>query len=263
VFALPFALGALLVAAHGRPSIRVLVLVLLCMVFARTVAMLFNRLVDWSLDKRNPRTAQRHLLLDRRSIVICLVLCTVAFLFTAASINFLTALLAPLAVVLIFFYSLAKRFTVGTHFILGTALAVAPIGAWIAQTDHFALPPILLAAGVICWVAGFDVIYATQDLEFDRSEGLHSLVANLGIERSLRLAQRLHLAMLAALVLFGLSARLGLVYFSAMPVVAAALIYEHRSITPSDLAHVNRAFFNSNAFVSVVFLAAVVGDRCF
>ena len=263
VFALPFALGALLVAAHGRPSVRVLILVLLSMVFARTAAMLFNRLVDWSLDKRNPRTAGRYLLLDRRSILICLVVSTLAFLFTAASINFLTALLAPLAVVLIFFYSLAKRFTSWTHFILGAALGIAPIGAWIAQTSHFALPPIVLGAGVICWVAGFDLIYATQDLEFDRSEGLHSLVSNLGIEASLRLAQRLHLAMLAALILFGLTARLGLVYFAAMPIVAAALVYEHRSVTPSDLAHVNRAFFNSNAFVSVIFLIAVVGDRCF
>ncbi len=263
VFALPFALGSLLVAAHGRPNGRVLILVLLCMVFARTAAMLFNRLVDWSLDKRNPRTAGRHLLLDRRSILIALAVSTLAFLFTAASINYLTALFAPVAVIVIFSYSLAKRFTSWTHFILGGALGIAPIGAWIAQTSEIALPPVVLGLGVVCWVAGFDLIYATQDVEFDRSEGLHSLVANLGIPSSLVLAQRLHLAMLGALLIFGVSARLGIVYFAAMPIVAATLVYEHRSVSPSDLARVNRAFFNSNAFVSVVFLAAVIGDRCF
>ncbi len=261
VFALPFALGSLLVAAHGRPSLRVLLLVLLCMVFARTAAMLFNRLVDWSLDKRNPRTAQRHLLLDRRSIVMCLVACTAAFLFTAASINFLTALLAPMAIALIFFYSLAKRFTSATHFILGAALGAAPVGAWIAQTGQFDLPPFILAAGVVCWVAGFDLIYATQDLEFDRRENLHSLVSSLGIERSLQLAQRLHVAMLGALILFGITAHLGLIYYLAMVVVAGALVYEHRAVRPSDLAGVNRAFFNSNAFVSVVVLVAIAADR--
>jgi 4-hydroxybenzoate polyprenyltransferase len=261
IFALPFALGALVVAAHGHPSVRVVIPVLICMVFARTAAMLFNRLVDWSLDQRNPRTADRHLLMRRPVILIGLAISTVGFVFTAACINFLTAVLAPVALALIFSYSLTKRFTVATHFFLGAALAAAPVGAWIAQTGEIGLPSVVLALGVICWVAGFDLIYATQDVDFDRREGLYSLVARLGIPRSLRLAQRLHLVMFVCLLGFGLTARLGVAYFSAMPIVAAALVYEHRSARQLDLAAINRAFFNSNAFVSGLFLVAVCVDR--
>jgi 4-hydroxybenzoate polyprenyltransferase len=261
VFALPFALGSLLVAANGRPTPRVFFLVLICMVFARTAAMLFNRLVDWSLDQRNPRTEGRHRLMRRPVLLALLAGSTLGFIFTAACINFLTALLAPGALLLIFLYSLTKRFTSATHFFLGAALGAAPIGAWIAQTGDVGLPPLVLACGVICWVAGFDLIYATQDLEFDRKEGLHSLVVRLGISRSLRLAQWLHLGMFGALILFGRSAHLGVAYYGAMPVVAAALFYEHRSASSLDLVGINRAFFNSNALVSAVFLAAVCLDQ--
>jgi 4-hydroxybenzoate polyprenyltransferase len=263
IFALPFALGALIVAAQGRPSARVIVLVLVCMIMARTAAMLFNRLVDWSLDQRNPRTANRHRLLSRPAILGALIVSTLAFMFAAASINALTAVLSPVALALIFAYSVTKRFTPATHFFLGLALAVAPVGAWIAQTGEIALAPLVLGAGIICWVAGFDLIYATQDLEFDRAEHLHSLVVRLGIPRSLVLAQRLHVATFIALVLFGLTARLSLIYYSAMPIIAAALIYEHRSAGSLDLAGINRAFFNSNAFVSALFLVATCADVWF
>ena len=230
------------------------------MIMARTAAMLFNRLVDWSLDQRNPRTANRHHLLSRPAILGALIFSTLAFIFAAASINFLTAILSPVALALIFAYSVTKRFTSATHFFLGLALAAAPVGAWIAQTGEIALPPVVLGVGIICWVAGFDLIYATQDLEFDRAEHLHSLVVRLGIPRSLVLAQRLHLAMFIALTLFGLTARLSLIYYSAMPIIAAALIYEHRSARSLDLAGINRAFFNSNAFVSALFLFATCAD---
>jgi 4-hydroxybenzoate polyprenyltransferase len=232
------------------------------MVFARTAAMLFNRLMDWSLDQRNPRTAHRHLLLSRPALLASLGITTLGFLFTAACINFLTALLAPFALALIFFYSLTKRFTSATHFVLGSALAIAPIGAWIAQTGEIGLPPLILAAGVVCWVAGFDLIYATQDVEFDRSEGLHSLVVRLGLARTLRLAQWLHAGMFAAMILFGAAAGLGLIYYAALPIAGAALIYEHRSARNLDVAGINRAFFNSNAFVSAIFLVAIWVDRC-
>ncbi len=258
VFALPFALGALLVATHGRPSIRLLLLVLACMVCARTAAMLFNRIVDWTLDRRNPRTATRHQLISRPAALWLLVLSSAAFVAAAGAINRATLLLAPLALAIIFFYSLTKRFTAASHFFLGGALAVAPAGAWIAATGRLTLAPLLLGAGVVGWVAGFDLIYATQDFEFDRREGLHSLVVRLGIARSLRLAQYLHFAMLLALLGFGLAASLGAVYFCGMPLVAGALIYEHRSAARLDLAGINRAFFQSNAFVSAVFLASVM-----
>lgn len=261
IFALPFALGALIVSANGWPSSRILFLVLACMVCARTAAMLFNRLVDWALDQRNPRTATRHLLLPRSVVVILLVLSSAGFVFAAATINRLTFLLSPIALALVFFYSVTKRFTAATHFFLGLALAIAPVGAWIAQTGNIGLAPIILAFGVISWVAGFDLIYATQDYEFDRREKIRSLVVKLGLARSLRVAQLLHGAMFAALIGFGFVAKLGPTYFWAMPLVAAALAFEHCSARDLDVVGINRAFFQSNAFVSAVFLAAVCIDR--
>ena len=260
IFALPFALGALIVAANGWPSLRVFVLVVVCMVFARTAAMLFNRLVDWSLDQRNPRTASRHLLISKPGAIVLLAVSSGGFLLAAAAINRLTLILAPVALALIFFYSVTKRFTSATHFFLGLALAIAPIGAWIAQTGRIDLAPVVLAAGVICWVAGFDLIYATQDYDFDRREDIRSLVVKLGITRSLRLAQLLHLLTFVALIAFGMVAQLGPVYYWSMPFIGAALFYEHRT-EKLDLTGINRAFFQSNAFVSAVFLIAVCVDR--
>jgi 4-hydroxybenzoate polyprenyltransferase len=260
IFALPFALGALVVAANGLPSLRTFLLVVVCMVFARTAAMLFNRVVDWSLDQRNPRTASRHLLVSKSAAVVLLILSSAAFVLAAGAINRLTFFLAPVALALIFFYSLTKRFTSATHFFLGLALAIAPLGAWIAQTGRIDLAPLVLGAGVICWVAGFDLIYATQDYDFDRREGIRSLVVKLGIARSLRLAQLLHLLTFAALLGFGLVAKLGALYYCSMPLIAAALLYEH-GIEKRDLAGINRAFFQTNAFVSAVFLVAVCADR--
>ncbi len=260
IFALPFALGALVVAANGWPSLRILVLVVVCMVFARTAAMLFNRLVDWSLDQRNPRTASRHLLVSKSRAIVFFAISSCGFLLTAAAINRLTLILAPVALALIFFYSLTKRFTSATHFFLGLALAIAPVGAWISQTGRIDLAPVVLALGVICWVAGFDLIYATQDYDFDRREGIRSLVVKFGIPRSLRLAELLHMLTFGALVAFGAVAQLGALYYWSMPLIAAALFYEHRTKN-LDLTGINRAFFQSNAFVSAVFLIAVCVDR--
>lgn len=261
VFALPFALGALVVAADGYPSLRTLLLVILCMIFARTAAMLFNRLVDWSLDRRNPRTAARHQLVCKSTAWLFLLLSSAGFILAAAAINQTTGILSPVALGIVFFYSLTKRFTAATHFFLGLALALAPAGAWLAQTGRLDLPPLILGAGVICWVAGFDLIYATQDYDFDRREGLYSLVVKLGVAHSLRLAELLHIAMLVALVAFGFSAKLGLVYYACLPLVAVALFYEHRTAKKLDIAGINRAFFQSNAFVSAVFVVAVCVDR--
>jgi 4-hydroxybenzoate polyprenyltransferase len=260
IFALPFALGALVVAANGLPSLRTLGLVVACMVFARTAAMLFNRLVDWALDQRNPRTASRHLLVSKSGVILLLAVSSGGFLLAAAAINRLTLILAPVALALIFFYSLTKRFTSATHFFLGLALGIAPVGAWIAQTGRIEFAPIVLAAGVISWVAGFDLIYATQDYDFDRREGIRSLVVKLGIARSLRLARLLHFLTFGALIVFGVAARLGAFYYWSMPLIAAALLYEHKT-EKLDLVGMNRAFFQSNAFVSAVFLVAVCVDR--
>jgi 4-hydroxybenzoate polyprenyltransferase len=261
IFALPFALASLIVAAKGWPRPRVLGLVLLCMVAARTAAMLFNRLADWEIDRRNPRTQSRHLLANKRTVIFSLVASSAVFLISAALINTLTFALAPIALALILFYSLTKYFTAATHLFLGLALGIAPVGAWIAQTGRFQWPPLILALGVICWVAGFDLIYATQDLDFDRREGVRSFVVRLGIARSLRLAQWLHLIMFAMLFVFGIIAQLGIVYFAAMAPVGGALFYEHHIARAEDVAGINKAFFQSNAFVSAIFLLAVCADR--
>src|SRR5881227_703037 len=260
IFALPFALGALIVAANGWPSLRILILVVVCMVFARTAAMLFNRVVDWSLDQRNPRTASRHLLIPRSGAIVLLAASSGGFLIAAAAINRLTLILGPVALAVIFFYSLTKRFTSATHFFLGLALAIAPLGAWIAQTGRIDIAPVVLGLGVICWVAGFDLIYATQDHDFDRREHIRSLVVKLGIARSLRLTQLLHLLTFLALIGFGLTANLGALYYWSLALIAAALIYEHKT-GKRNLAGINRAFFQSNAFVSAIFLLAVCADR--
>jgi 4-hydroxybenzoate polyprenyltransferase len=260
IFALPFALGALVVAARGYPSMRIFLLVILCMIFARTAAMLFNRIVDWSLDRRNPRTATRHLLVGKSTAWFLLVITSAGFILTAAAINHTTGILSPVALGIVFFYSLTKRFTAATHFFLGLALAVAPAGAWLAQTGRLDLPPLILGAGVVCWVAGFDLIYAIQDYDFDRRERLYSLVVRLGIARSLRLAELLHLVTLVALIAFGVSAKLGFHYYAGLSFIAGALFFEHRFAKKLDIAGINRAFFQSNAFVSAVFVVAVCVD---
>ncbi|MFL6584573.1 MAG: UbiA-like polyprenyltransferase [Chthoniobacterales bacterium] len=261
IFALPFALGSLVVAADGMPPPRVLTLVLICMVAARTAAMLFNRWADWSLDQRNPRTVTRHRLLPKSTVALLVIVSSATFLAAAASINRLTLYLSPVALGIVFFYSITKRFTSATHFFLGAALGIAPVAAWIAQRGEIALPPVILGLAVVCWVAGFDLIYATQDYDFDRQEQLHSLVVKLGVERSLRFAQLLHFATLAGLIAFGIAAQLGSPYFAGMGVVAAALWLEHRTAQRRDVAGINRAFFLSNAVVSAVFITAIVADR--
>src|SRR5207237_8005223 len=215
IFALAFALAALVVSANGRPSLKIVLLVLGCMTAARTAAMLFNRFVDWEIDQRNPRTQSRHLLATRNIIFVCLIFSSALFVFFAANINRLTFALSPIALGIIFFYSLSKPVTDATHFFLGLALGIAPVAAWIAQTGRLELPPLVLALGVVCWVSGFDLIYATQDYDFDRDEELHSLVVRLGLAASLRVAQFLHLLMLLALIAFGIAAKLGPLYFAA------------------------------------------------
>lgn len=260
VFALPFAFGAMLVAAGGLPPLRVFLLIALAMVFARTAAMLFNRLADWEIDKRNPRTEGRHKLLPRPVAMTALGVSSAAFIATTWWINGLCFALSPVALVIVFFYSLTKRFTVWSHFFLGVALAVSPVGAWLAVTGELAVPPLLLAAGVMLWVAGFDLIYSTQDVEFDRAEGLRSMVVKLGVSRSLQLAQWLHVGTITCLAGFGVVSGLGMIYFIGVALMAAALVYEHRAARRLDVVGINRAFFWSNAWVGCVFILAIAVD---
>jgi 4-hydroxybenzoate polyprenyltransferase len=261
VFAMPFALGSMLVAANGLPSARLFGLIVLCMVFARTAAMTFNRVADWQIDKRNPRTAGRHKLVSLPTAVALCIGSAAAFVATTWFINSLCFWLSPAALFLVLFYSLTKRFTALCHFFLGLALAASPVGAWFAVTGSVALAPFVLAAGVVLWVAGFDLIYATQDYEFDRNEGLHSMVVRLGVQGSLKAAQVLHGIMFLLLAGFGLAAHLGPIYFASLALVLGALVYEHNIAKRLDLNAINQAFFYSNAFVGLVFVASTLTDR--
>jgi len=250
----------MIVAAHGLPSFRVMVLILLAMVFARTAAMAFNRVADWEIDKENPRTAGRHKLVSKDIAWTVVIVASVAFLIVSWSINALCFVLSPAALGIVFFYSLTKRFTAFTQVFLGLALSIAPVGAWLAVQGRFAVPPLVLALGVLFWLVGFDLIYAIQDYEFDKRKGLGSMVVKYGIPTSLRLAQLVHGVLLICLVLFGLVSGLGAIYFASLLLVVGALIYEHRAAARLDIAGINKAFFQSNAFVSLVFVLAVAAD---
>jgi 4-hydroxybenzoate polyprenyltransferase len=260
VFALPFALGAMIVAAGGWPAWRIFLLILLSMVFARTAAMSFNRVVDWEFDKLNPRTAGRHLLVSRPVAVALLVGSSAAFVLVTVFINRICLLLSPVALFLVFFYSVTKRFTSSSHFFLGLALSASPVGAWLAVTGSFSWAPLILAAGDLLWVAGFDLIYATQDVEHDRRVGLHSMVVKLGVRKSLQLARQLHAGTLVLFTGFGFAAQLGFTYFATIWLMFAVLIYEHRAARELDVQAVNDAFFKCNAVVGVLFAAGVFLD---
>lgn len=260
IFAMPFALGAVFVAAGGFPSWRVGAAVVVAMVFARTAAMTFNRLADWEIDKRNPRTAGRHRLASRPAAIIVCVAGSVMFVVAAGFLNPLCLWLSPVALLIVFFYSFTKRFTVWAQAFLGLALAVAPVGGWIAVTGTFAWPPVVLASAVLLWVAGFDMIYATQDYEIDRREGLYSAVVRLGPERAIRWAVGLHACAFAGLLAFGLTAGLGMAYFLAMPAIAAVLAWEHLMASRREPEAIQAAFFHANAAVGLLFLAGTFID---
>jgi 4-hydroxybenzoate polyprenyltransferase len=261
VFALPFALASFAIASEGRLPWRVLLWIVVAMVGARSAAMGFNRLADHRLDALNPRTAGRELprgVLSRAQVWAFVVLSAAALVLAAAMLNPLCLALSPVALLIVFGYSYTKRFTPLSHVALGLGLAVAPVGAWLAVRGEFALAPVALALAVVCWVAGFDVIYACQDVDFDRAQGLHSLPARLGIARALTVARGLHL--LAVLLLLSLwwLAPLHPVYLLGVAAVAVLFVYEHSLVRPGDLSRVDAAFFTVNGWISVGYLAVSV-----
>ncbi|MCU0770293.1 MAG: putative 4-hydroxybenzoate polyprenyltransferase [Verrucomicrobia bacterium] len=286
VFALPFALAAMLVAArdnHGWPGWRVFLLILAAMVCARTCAMAFNRIADRKFDALNPRTASRHLPTGQISLAGAGLLCTLSATgLMAASwlLNPTCFALSPVAIVVVCFYSLTKRFTDFTHVFLGVALALAPIGAWLAVTGsfdfwpapcaqdhsplrHSFLLPLLLAAAVVLWLIGFDIIYALQDYEFDRAHGLHSLVVRWGPKNALAAAFLAHLFMWGVLAAFGLLAGFRIAYAGGLILILACLVVEHWVARRRSLDWVNTAFFRLNALISFVFLAVTAGEVIF
>jgi 4-hydroxybenzoate polyprenyltransferase len=266
VFALPFALAAMVVAAsadRGWPGWRTFLLILAAMVCARTAAMGFNRIVDRKLDALNPRTAERHLPKERISPANAWTLVAASSLglvFVAWLINPICGYLSPVALLIVFFYSFTKRFTDLSHFFLGLALGVAPLGAWLAVRGRFDWPPIVLAAAVVFWLVGFDIIYATQDYEFDKAQGLHSLPARLGIDGSLRVARGAHAMMAALLLAFGLISDLRMPYYFGLAIILVCLAGQHILARKQDPVSLNAAFFRMNAVISAVFLGAVVVD---
>jgi 4-hydroxybenzoate polyprenyltransferase len=266
VFALPFALFALFLAAGGWPSGRVLLWVLVAMVAARSAAMGMNRLADRRFDAANPRTANRELVtgaLSVRFVGLFTLGCALAFVFAAWRLNDVALLLSPLVLLVLFGYSFLKRFTALAHFGVGLALGLSPLGAWIAVrgADWGDLRiPVALGAGVLSWVAGFDVIYACQDAEVDRELGLHSIPARLGVQRALQGAALLHVLCVLAFAAVAPLAGLGWAYLGAVCFAAVILLAEHSIVSPADLSRVNAAFFTANGIVAVILGAAGIAD---
>jgi 4-hydroxybenzoate polyprenyltransferase len=274
IFALPFALAAMLVAARdhrGWPGWRVFGLILAAMVCARTCAMAFNRIVDRKFDALNPRTLNRHLPSGQISLFSALMLCALSaagFVVTSYFLNAVCFYFSPVALVLVCFYSLTKRFTDYTHVFLGIALALAPIGAWLAVKggDVSALEILqmtLLAVAVILWLIGFDIIYALQDYEFDKSHGLRSLVVAWGPQNALGAAFLAHMAMCGVLLGFGLLCRFRLAYLIGWLVILACLVLEHWIARRRSLNWINNAFFRLNALIGMVFLVVVAAEVVF
>lgn len=255
LFALPFAFLGAFFAARGLPSPSEIGWILLAMIGARSAAMAFNRLVDLPFDAKNPRTASRALprkRLSREFVILFILASSAAFIGAAAMLNPLALKLSPVALAIIFLYSFMKRFTWSTHFFLGLALACAPVGAWVAIRGSISGIPLLLGLAVMLWVAGFDIIYACQDVGFDRNEKLFSIPKRFGIPRALWISGFLHACMIVLLGFLYRRMQLGALSLAGLGVVAILLAYEHSLVRPSDLSRVDAAFFTVNGWISVL-----------
>jgi 4-hydroxybenzoate polyprenyltransferase len=264
VFALPFALVSAVLASDRTLQPLKLVWILVAMAGARSAAMGFNRLVDQAIDARNPRTAGRELprgVLSRAEVWIFVLVSAGLLVVAAAMLNPLCLALSPVALAIVGGYSYTKRFTALSHFVLGTALAIAPVGAWIAIRGRFDAVPVVLGFAVLAWVAGFDTIYSCQDVDFDRREGLHSVPAALGVRRALLLARGLHVAAVALLVLVYVLTPLHPIYLVGVAGVAALLGYEHSLVSADDLSRIDAAFFTVNGWISVGYFTATAAAR--
>lgn len=262
VFALPFAYLGMVLAARGFPSWGEILWITVAMVGARTLAMAANRVVDAHYDALNPRTANRAIpkgLLSRAEMVALAVAGLVAMFFAAWMLNPLCFQLAPLAVVVLVGYSWTKRFTWLSHAVLGLADGLAPAGGWIAVTGSIDPPALLLTLAVALWIGGFDLIYACQDVDFDRKVRLHSVPARFGIAVALRSSAVAHALTVAVLGLVGVAAALGTLYWVGLAIAAALLVYEHRLVSPDDLSKLSVAFFNVNGYVAVIVFVFTVG----
>jgi 4-hydroxybenzoate polyprenyltransferase len=263
VFALPFALCGAMLAAGGFPTLHQVVWIIVAMVAARSAAMAFNRLADASIDAANPRTSARALptgQLTPAFVATFVVISSVVFIAAAAELNRLALWLSPVALAVLLLYSYTKRFTRWSHLVLGFALGIAPSAAWIAVRGSLDPRILLLTAAVTFWVAGFDVLYACQDFDFDRSSGLQSIPRYLGISRALWVARAFHVIMLLLLAALLVAFGMGKLAIAGVAVVAVLLAYEHSLVSAGDLRKLNAAFFTMNGVISVVFFVFVAGD---
>src|ERR1700735_4375317 len=263
IFALPFALTATILAAHGLPALRTIALILVAMVAARSAAMAFNRWADADLDATNPRTSNRAIpagLLTRKFVLGFISAAVFVFLLATAELNRLTLELAPLALAVLLGYSYLKRFTRWSHLGLGLALGLAPSAAWIAVRGSLDPRILVLTAAVTLWAGGFDVLYSCQDFDHDRAAGLHSLPQAVGIPGAFFAARAMHVAMLGLLVWFGKLFSFGLAGLLGVVAVGLLLAYEHSIVSPRDLRRLNAAFFTMNGVIAMVFLCFVTAD---
>ncbi|MGD0760010.1 MAG: UbiA-like polyprenyltransferase [Candidatus Sulfotelmatobacter sp.] len=263
IFALPFALCGAMLAAGGLPTAHQVAWIVVAMVAARSAAMAFNRLADASIDAANPRTSARALPAGQLTPVFVatfVVISSLVFMVAAAELNRLALWLSPVALAVLLLYSYTKRFTRWSHLVLGFALGIAPSAAWIAVRGSLDPRILLLTAAVTFWVAGFDVLYACQDFDFDRASGLHSIPRYLGISRALWVARAFHIIMLLLLAALLVAFGMGKLAIAGVALVAVLLAYEHSLVSAGDLRKLNAAFFTMNGVISVVFFAFVAGD---
>jgi len=276
IFAMPFALIGFVLGLHatdahlephsGTSGWKTFLLVIGCMVFARSSAMAFNRYLDRHFDAKNPRTAIREIpagILQASSVLWFTVICSVLFMICSWFINPLCFALSPLALLVVLGYSFTKRFTALCHLVLGLGLSLAPIGAYLAVTGKFNLLPILFSLTVIFWVSGFDIIYALQDEEFDKANRLHSIPARMGKRNALRVSEILHLLAAASVVFAGIQGGFGIGYWIGVAGFIVMLFYQHSIVKPNDLSRVNLAFMTANGIASVVFAIFVITDLMF
>ena len=264
VFALPFALsGAALAASVSGITLSQIAWIIVAMVCARSAAMGFNRIADRSIDAANPRTSGRELpsgVVSVQAALLFVVASAAGLVFAAAQLNELCLYLSPVALGVVLSYSLTKRFTWLSHLVLGLSLGLAPLGAWIAVTGGFALPPIALGVAVLAWVAGFDILYACQDLEFDTRAGLHSIPVRFGLRSALVCARLLHGLAIVAMAVVGYLAALNGIYVAGIVVITGLLVYEHYLVRAEDLTRVNMAFMAMNSAVSVLYFGFTLAD---
>lgn len=258
IFSFSFALVSMVLAAKGFPQISTLFWIVVCFMGARTGANAINRVIDAEIDARNPRTAKRQIPkgeIKKGEVILLTVICFLVMLFGAYKLNWICLALSPIALFLLIIYSYTKRFTFLCHLVLGVTCACAPVGAWLAVTGEFALVPLFMGAANTLWVAGFDIIYGSQDYDFDKTNGLHSIPTKFGVKHALLIAMLFHMLTLFCLLAIGiLVPQFGIIYYIGLAVIAGLFVVEYKMVSPTNLSNVNIASYSVNQLVSIVLL---------